>query len=57
MHGGLNCVLYLLVCRYANDQNAFFADYAGVHKRLSELGSTWAFGSGLRLGPGPASKL
>jgi hypothetical protein len=55
MHGGLNCVLYLLVCRYANDQNAFFADYAGVHKRLSELGSTWAFGSGLRLGP--ASKL
>jgi len=27
--------------RYAADQDAFFADYAAAHKRLSELGAKW----------------
>ena len=27
--------------KYAEDQDAFFKDYAAVHKKLSELGSDW----------------
>ena len=27
--------------RYADDQQAFFAEYAAAHEKLSELGVTW----------------
>lgn len=30
-----------LVEKYAADQDAFFADYAAAHKRLSELGAVF----------------
>jgi hypothetical protein len=47
VNGGLcSCCVDLCLCRpyaekYAADQDAFFADYAQAHKKLSELGVEW----------------
>lgn len=30
--------------KYLDDQDAFFADYAAAHAKLSELGSEWEVG-------------
>jgi len=35
--------------KYAQDESAFRADYAEVHKQLSELGSKWVVPGGIRL--------
>lgn len=35
--------------KYASDQNAFFADYAAAHKKLSELGSKFEPPEGIRI--------
>jgi len=35
--------------KYASDQNAFFADYAQAHKKLSELGCKWEPAEGFTL--------
>eukprot|EP01024_Parvocaulis_polyphysoides_P018770 TRINITY_DN1834_c0_g1_i7.p2 TRINITY_DN1834_c0_g1~~TRINITY_DN1834_c0_g1_i7.p2 ORF type:complete len:282 (+),score=47.38 TRINITY_DN1834_c0_g1_i7:188-1033(+) len=35
--------------KYANDQDAFFADYAVAHMKLSELGVKWAEGTPVTL--------
>ena len=37
------------VVKYAADQNAFFADYAVSHKKLSELGSKFVPAGGIRV--------
>jgi len=42
--------------RYAKSQEEFFKDYADVHKRLSELGSTFLVPGGIRIDL-PKSKL
>ena len=34
------------VKRYAEDQDAFFKEYAAAHKKLSELGVKWPGGGG-----------
>ncbi|GBG24311.1 L-ascorbate peroxidase T, chloroplastic [Hondaea fermentalgiana] len=44
--------------RYGESQGAFFNDYADAHRRLSELGATFAVPGGIKLPAyGPPSKL
>ena len=51
------CSLSLSVCdspslpllQYAEDQGAFFADYALAHAKLSELGSQWEVEGGIKI--------
>lgn len=35
--------------KYAEDIDAFFADYKAAHKKLSELGVTWDDGKGVSI--------
>lgn len=35
--------------KYEQDNEAFFADYAAAHKKLSELGVTWEDGAGVAI--------
>lgn len=42
--------LYLpLTTQYAEDQAAFFKDYAVSHAKLSELGSEWEVEGGVKI--------
>jgi hypothetical protein len=49
VHIAHSVYISLLVLSYANDEAAFFADYAAAHKKLSELGSKFSPAGGIRI--------
>jgi hypothetical protein len=36
-------------CRYAADQEAFFADYVAAHMKLADLGVKWVEGAPVKI--------